>query len=153
MKNFYGKSLPLLAIGVGIISAGLGVKAVFASYRIGNENSPSRGSIVVAQNASNGEQFIAIGNEPFWNVTINRSGIVYSTPDSNSRRYPYVAPIAAMGRPADLVRVYRLNGQPSGVLVIKKVNACSDGMSDNVYPYDATLIFSDRVMEGCAKRR
>ena len=153
MKKFYGKSLPLLTIVFTLVSAGLGVNTVLANYKIGNQNFPSHDSTLVAQTTTSDEEFIAFGNEPFWNVTINSAGIVYSTPDINNRRYPYTAPIAAMGRPADVVRVYRLNGQPSGVLVIKKVNSCSDGMSDNVYSYDATLILGDRVMEGCARRR
>ncbi|WP_456057562.1 COG3650 family protein [Aerosakkonema funiforme] len=118
-----------------------------------NSSSPSTDANLIAQNTANSQEFIARGTEPFWNVTVNRRGIVYSTPEVRNRRYPYTAPLAAMGRPADLVRVYRLNGQPSGVLVIKKVNACSDGMSDNVYPYDATLILGNQVMEGCAQKR
>lgn len=153
MKAFYWKSLPLLTILFSLVSAGLGVSAVLANYKFGNENSPSYDRILVSQATNRREEFIALGTEPFWNVTINSGGIVYSTPEVNNRRYPYTAPITAMGRPADLVRVYRLNGQPSGVLVIKKVNSCSDGMSDNVYPYDATLILGDRVMEGCARKR
>lgn len=135
------KSLPLFTVVLGLVSAGLGMSAALANHQI------------IAQATANTPEFIARGNEPFWNVTVNRSGIVYSTPEIRNRRYPYTAPLTAMGRPTDLVRVYRLNGQPSGVLVIKKVNSCSDGMSDTVYPYDATLILGNRVMEGCAQRR
>ena len=153
MNAFYGKSLPLLTIVFTLVSAGLGVNTALANYRIGNQNFPRHHSTIVAQTTTSGEEFIAFGNEPFWSVTINRGGIVYSTPDISNRQYPYTAPISAMGRPDDLVRVYRLNGQPSGVLVIKKVNYCSDGMSDNVYSYDATLILGNQVMEGCARRR
>ncbi|MFB2918173.1 MULTISPECIES: COG3650 family protein [Aerosakkonema] len=146
------KSLPLLAIVLGFVSVGLGMSASLAS-KIGNSSSPSSDTNVISQTTPNAEEFIARGTEPFWNVTVNRRGIVYSTPDVRNRRYPYTAPLTAMGRPADLVRVYRLNGQPSGVLVIKKVDSCSDGMSDNVYPYDATLILGNQVLEGCAQRR
>ncbi len=113
---------------------------------------------VVAQNSAlvaqtRVEEFIVRGNEPFWSITIGRSGIIYSTPESPNRRYPYSAPISAAGRPPDLVRVYRLNGQPSGLLVIKKVDSCSDTMSDTVYPYSATLILGNRVLDGCAQKR
>lgn len=153
MKLFYWKSLPLLTIVFTLVSASLGISVVLANYKFGTENSQSGDSTLVSQATTRGEEFIARGTEPFWSVTINRSGIVYSTPEVNNRRYPYAAPIAAMGRPTDFVRVYRLNGQTSGILVIKKVDACSDGMSDNVYPYDATLILGNRVMQGCAQRR
>jgi uncharacterized membrane protein len=99
------------------------------------------------------EEFVVRGNEPFWSVNISRNGIIYSTPESPNRRYPYTPPISAAGRPPDLVRVYRLNGQPSGLLVIKKVDSCSDTMSDIVYPYSATLILGNRVLDGCAQKR
>jgi uncharacterized membrane protein len=140
------KSFPFYAVLAGCVSVGLGMNAAIANNKIGQENS-------VSQATARGEEFIVRGNEPFWNVTINRSGIIYSTPEINRRRYPYTAPMRAEGRPADLVRVYRLNGQPSGLLVIRKVDACSDTMSDIVYPYNATLILGNRVLEGCAQKR
>jgi uncharacterized membrane protein len=110
-------------------------------------------NFLISQTSARGENFTVIGTEPFWNVTINRNGIVYSSPEVRKRTYPYVAPIAAQGRPVDLVRVYRLNGQPNGTLIIRKADSCSDGMSDNIYPYQATLILGNQVMEGCAQRK
>ena len=97
------------------------------------------------------EQFIVRGAEPFWNVTINRNGIVYTTPETK-QSFPLVAPIAAQGRPLDVVRVYRLKGA-NNLLVIKKVDACSDTMSDTKYPYSATLILGNTVREGCAEKK
>ena len=140
------KSFHFYAVLVGCVTVGLGMNAALANNRVGQENSVSQATARV-------DEFIVRGNEPFWNVTISRSGIVYSTPDINRRRYPYNAPMRAEGRAADLVRVYRLNGQPSGLLVIRKVDACSDTMSDIVYPYNATLILGNRVLEGCAQKR
>lgn len=140
------KSFPFYAVLVGCVTVGLGMNAAIANNHIGQEN-------LVSQANTRVEEFIVRGNEPFWNVTINRSGIIYSTPEINRQRYPYTAPMRAEGRPADLVRVYRLNGQPSGLLVIRKVDACSDTMSDIVYPYNATLILGNRVLEGCAQKR
>jgi uncharacterized membrane protein len=94
------------------------------------------------------------GTEPFWNVTVSKSGIVYSSPDTRKLTFPYVAPLTAAGRPADLVRVYRLRGRGNhSILTIKKVSACSDGMSDKNYPYSATLILGNTVLEGCAERK
>ena len=144
------KSFPLYIV-LGLCTAGLGISAALAN----NKNSVPNPSTtpLVAQTRANLEEFIVRGNEPFWSVTISRSGIIYSTPETNNRRYPYTAPITAAGRPADLIRVYRLNGQPSGMLVIKKADACSDTMSDIVYPYNATLILGNRVWEGCAQKR
>jgi uncharacterized membrane protein len=98
------------------------------------------------------EEFMVSGTEPFWGVTIARRGIVLTTPDAKPKTFPYVAPIAAQGRPIDVVRVYRLAGRPNQMLVIRK-GTCSDGMSDRQYPYSATLILGNTVREGCAAKK
>lgn len=126
---------------------GLSVGLVFGSASYANNNS----SVTVAQN--NVESFNVVGTEPFWNIKINRNGIIYSTPEVRERKYPYTAPLKAQGRPSDLVRVYQLRGQPNGTLVLRKVNSCSDGMSDKVYPYSATLILGNQVFDGCAEKK
>ncbi|MBE9012340.1 hypothetical protein IQ250_19260 [Pseudanabaenaceae cyanobacterium LEGE 13415] len=98
------------------------------------------------------ESFTVVGNEPFWNIEINSSGITYSTPEPKKVLFPYVAPLSAEGRPADLLRVYRLRGMTSGTLVIRR-GACSDTMSDRKYNYSATLVLGDTVKEGCAIKK
>ncbi len=67
--------------------------------------------------------------------------------------FPYVRPLSAAGRPANLVRVYRLKGRTNNILIIKQVNACSDGMSDKNYSYSATFILGNRVLDGCAEKK
>lgn len=116
-------------------------------------NNISRENVLISQTPARVETFTARGTEPFWSVTVNRNGIVYSSPEVSKRTYPYVTPRTAEGRPVDLVRVYRLNGQPNGTLIIKKADSCSDGMSDKIYPYEATLILGNQVLEGCAERK
>lgn len=98
------------------------------------------------------ESFTVVGNEPFWNVEINQSGITYSTPEPKKMMFPSVAPLSAEGRPADNLRVYRLSGMTSGTLIIRK-GACSDTMSDRKYNYSATLMLGDTVKEGCAIKK
>lgn len=126
-----------------------------------NPSSANTGSQAVNSNnilisqATNrgGEELIVNGTEPFWGITISRKGIVYVTPESR-QNFPYVAPTAASGRPADLVRVYRLRGtnNVTNTLVIRK-GSCSDGMSDTRYPYSAVYISGNRVLEGCARAK
>jgi uncharacterized membrane protein len=140
------KSVTFYAVLFGL-TCGLGIKAALA-----NDWTSTSNAIALATKNTN-EEFTVVGNEPFWSVTVSRRGIVYSTPEIRGRRYPYLAPATAQGRPPDVVRVYRLNGQPSGILVIKKADACSDTMSDKVYPYNATLILGNRVLEGCAEKK
>ncbi|MBD2440288.1 COG3650 family protein [Nostoc sp. FACHB-110] len=103
----------------------------------------------VSAQIANREKFVARGTEPFWSVTVSKSGIVYSSPEVKKQTFPYVAPLTAQGRSADFVRVYRLRG--NNTLILKKDNACSDGMSDKQYPYSAILILGNKVLEGCAE--
>ncbi|ABA20889.1 conserved hypothetical protein [Trichormus variabilis ATCC 29413] len=105
-----------------------------------------------ATNRVSGEELIASGTEPFWGVTISRKGIIYSTPES-SQNFPYIAPSTASGRPADLVRVYRLRGRNSTSTLVIRKGFCSDGMSDIKYPYSAVYIAGNTVLEGCARAK
>ncbi|BCL36780.1 hypothetical protein NSMS1_32270 [Nostoc sp. MS1] len=114
----------------------------------------SNSNFLISQANNRGsEELIVNGTEPFWSVTISRKGIVYSTPESR-QNFPYVAPVTASGRPADVVRVYRLRGSNNitSTLVIRK-GSCSDGMSDTKYPYSAVYISGNKVLEGCARAK
>jgi uncharacterized membrane protein len=117
-------------------------------------NAKNNHSIIAQSNNRNRttEEFIVSGTEPFWSVTISKKGIIYSTPESR-QSFPYVEPLQASGRIVDFVRVYRLRGKnnATNTLVIKKVDSCSDGMSDITYPYSAIFIRGNTVLEGCAK--
>ncbi|NJL61588.1 MAG: hypothetical protein HC903_06880 [Methylacidiphilales bacterium] len=98
------------------------------------------------------EEFISRGTEPFWSVEVTKRGIVYSTPDNRKQTFSYVEPISASGRTRDTVRVYQLRGK-NNILIIKKQNTCSDGMSDREYPYSTTLILGNQVLDGCAEKK
>ncbi|MBD0303687.1 MAG: hypothetical protein ICV85_16430 [Tolypothrix sp. T3-bin4] len=117
-----------------------------------NESSIIRNNLVVSETAST-EEFIARGTEPFWSVTVSKRRIVYSSPNTKQQTFSYVAPLKAEARPLDLVRVYRLKGKGNNILIIKKVDTCSDGMSDKQYPYSAIFILGNRVLDGCAEKK
>ena len=119
---------------------------------LANESVNKNNSLIVAQAASK-EEFIARGTEPFWSVTVSKRGIVYTSPGTQQLKFPYVAPLKAEARPADLVRVYRLKGTGYNTLIIKKVSSCSDGMSEKNYPYSAIFIQGNKVLEGCADKK
>ena len=106
----------------------------------------------IAAEVTQVEEINSSGTEPFWNVRVNKSGIVYSSPSAKKQTFPYVTPLSAAGRTPDTVRVYHLRGG-NHTLVIKKHNACSDGMSDKEYPYSATFIMNNTVLDGCAESK
>ncbi|MUG93339.1 hypothetical protein F7734_13235 [Scytonema sp. UIC 10036] len=134
----------------------LGLTSLFlASERTAaNDNTPyiKNNHSHLAQNIA-AERFNVVGTEPFWNVSVSKSGIVYSSPEVKKQTFPYVAPLKAEGRPEDFVRVYQLKGKGNNTLILKKADKCSDGMSDKEYPYSATLILGTKVLEGCAERK
>ncbi|MBH8552646.1 hypothetical protein I8751_09715 [Nostocaceae cyanobacterium CENA357] len=131
---------------------GFGASLLANSPSTANELSINKNSLVVAETASS-EEFIARGNEPFWSVTVSKRGIVYSSPDVKKQVFPYVVPLKAQGRTADLVRVYKLKNRGNNTLIIKKVDTCSDGMSDKNYLYSAIFILGNTVLEGCAEKQ
>jgi uncharacterized membrane protein len=133
-----------------IILLGFGASLLAVGPSVANKATFTSGATLASANT---EEFISRGTEPFWNVTVSKSGIVYSSPDIKKQRFPYVTPLKASGRPADLVRVYQLRGRANSMLIIKKVTSCSDGMSDKQYPYSATLILGNTVLEGCAEKK
>lgn len=151
MKAFNLK-LSLSAVLLGLSICWLGNQGASAYSQGGSEVAKQSNSYKVAATPTKVEEFTAVGTEPFWSVTINRNGIVYSTPDAKNIKYSYTAPKAASSRPLDLVRVYKLTGKTNGFVVIKK-GSCSDGMSERVYPYDATVILGNQVLEGCAYKK
>lgn len=97
------------------------------------------------------------GTEPFWGLKIGGGKIVLSEPNGGDTRLLTVAPRAAQGRPADLVRVYQTRtlgaNRQSVTIVIRTAdnNSCSDGMSDTAYPLSAIVIRPAGVLEGCCK--
>lgn len=136
-----------------IITLGFCMSLLAGSHVNADTAIPAKTQVPVSMNATKAVEFTVNGTEPFWNVTVNQRGIVYSSPEVKRQAYPYVAPMTASGRPADLLRVYRLRGKPEGMLIIEKVDSCSDGMSDRNYPYSAVLILGNRVLNGCAQTR
>jgi uncharacterized membrane protein len=129
------------------LSVLVGLGAIALAFHLNPANSAE------AKPTERSEEFRVVGTEPFWGMSISKRGIVYSTPESRPRSFPYVAPMSAQGRPADVVRVYRLQSKPNTLLVINKVAICSDGMSDKQYPYSATLILDNTVRQGCAEKK
>ena len=129
------------------LSVLFGLGAIALAFHLNPANSAE------AKPIERSEEFRVVGTEPFWGMSISKRGIVYSTPESRPRSFPYVAPMSAQGRPADVVRVYRLQSKPNTLLVINKVTVCSDGMSDKQYPYSATLILDNTVRQGCAEKK
>lgn len=97
--------------------------------------------------------FRAIGTEPFWSITTSEREVIYSTPElSDGVRLYARSEYYQDGSSGTEIISFRgtLNGE---VLVLEIASgACSDGMSDTVYPYTAKLRIGERTEQGCAKK-
>jgi uncharacterized membrane protein len=90
------------------------------------------------------EAVTLIGTEPFWNLAITGEEGVWSTPEN---------------QPGTRIAVTRFAGNNglgfSGTLDGKTLTAtltpgeCSDGMSDRVFPYVATIALGEETLRGC----
>ncbi|ERT06093.1 hypothetical protein M595_3927 [Lyngbya aestuarii BL J] len=124
----------MILLGLGVVGFGFSLRESYA------DNTPSEG-------------LIARGTVPFWRVEISRDEIIFLSPTAEEQKYPYIEPMSASSRPASLIQVYRLQGNPSGFLVLRQDDTCNDGMADYTYSYNATLILGNQVFEGCAEKQ
>ena len=93
--------------------------------------------------------FIAFGNEPFWQVQISAAGIVYSEAGGADWIFPYKDPMAT-----DTRRVYwgaSEDGSNHKIQVTIEEKPCSDSMADAQYSFTAAVTIDDRQLSGCAR--
>lgn len=87
------------------------------------------------------------GTEPFWGGRIEGNTLSWSTPELPDgvsvpvTRFPGRGGVSFSGQ---------LDGAPLDILVTPA--ECSDGMSDRIYPYVATVQTGSETREGCAWR-
>ncbi len=92
------------------------------------------------------KNLVAVGTEPFWSVEVDPGELTYATPE---RLLGASAPAERKADGAGITWRAVLEGQP---LVLRvEAGRCSDGMSDAVYPYRATLTVAGQQRRGCAR--
>jgi uncharacterized membrane protein len=90
----------------------------------------------------------AFGNEPFWSVTIDATGMHFVSPeDTVGMRFP---PVDAMVMGDTLHWVAR--SERGAIDVRIWPGACSDGMSDNTHSFASGVRLNDMMYIGCAEK-
>ena len=93
------------------------------------------------------------GTEPFWSLTVARPRSVYTSAEGDTLFFDFKEARTASARQQEYVQVFELNmGQQ---LVLRKTSSncpCSDGMSGKSYPYQATLILTEKILDGCGRK-
>ena len=87
------------------------------------------------------------GTEPFWNGRVEGDRLLYRTPDNMDGMRVPVSRFAGRG---GLAFNGTLDGRELDLAITP--GSCSDGMSDRIYPFVATLQIGGERREGCAWR-
>lgn len=101
---------------------------------------------------NNFRHFICFGTEPFWNIEVTRQNITFEKPGEKKVTFAYVDPQPAAGFTLEHMRIYNIDVSKNIILTIKSSKGgCSDNMSDDLYPYEATFQYGNTTYSGCAK--
>lgn len=85
------------------------------------------------------------GNEPFWGGEVRGNRLTYSTPENQDGTEIEIERFAGRG---GIALSGTLDGAPFEMTVTSL--ECSDGMSDRIYPFTATLEIGEETRNGCA---
>ena len=92
--------------------------------------------------------FTCFGTEPFWLVyVINNSKIIFHPADGPDVEVPYVAASVIN----NTTKYSSAAGNASIELITIKKN-CSDGMSEEIHPYEVTLRVNKTKYSGCGRK-
>lgn len=98
------------------------------------------------QRAQAGVDFYAIGNEPFWNLEIDRGRAI----SVRMADLPKPLVFSARSPRTNKDSTYYLVDSATGKLEVTIYNEfCSDGMSDNLYEHRVHVKYKDQTFKGC----
>ncbi len=91
--------------------------------------------------------FRAFGTEPFWEVAVDGTTLKYKDLGLEDQQERTLT--ATKGGSAD-APTYTGSNQGTNFSLTITPGDCSDGMSDNTYPYKAEFRYGERALTGCA---
>jgi len=91
--------------------------------------------------------FRAVGTEPFWAIHVGEEKLRYMTPESqNGEQIEFRREQTERD---EVAIAATLDGLP--MMLRGRIEECSDGMSDRIYPYTVTLKIGEEARNGCAR--
>lgn len=93
----------------------------------------------------------ALGNEPFWRVTLDGAQLVLERPEPPREMVFEAGPPEVRGALVT-IRGTQVLGKVHEIKVGLLREPCRDGMSDAWYPYRAEVRVADLALHGCARR-
>jgi uncharacterized membrane protein len=100
------------------------------------------------EKADAGIDFIAMGNEPFWSLEIDKGKTIsFNKPEMKMpASVPYAEPTLTNG-----TREYHIQTESARLDIKVSPQFCSDGMSDFVYEYKVDLEYNKKKYSGCGR--
>jgi uncharacterized membrane protein len=96
-------------------------------------------------------QMACHGTEPFWSLALTPGRAVFDNPEAENRSFSISALQTSANRP-DVSMAESRSGPLRLSVYIAQARACSNGMSDEEFPYETSIRLSDdRVFSGCCK--
>lgn len=107
---------------------------------------PAAKRVAGEENADPLRIFRAFGTEPFWNVNVENSRLIFTTPEDQ-------AGVVMEGTRRALADGVEIAGQHEGKAFVLTVSSgtCSDGMSDNTYSMVSTFRYGKIDYKGCGE--
>lgn len=93
--------------------------------------------------------FSCFGTEPFWGLKLEGSKVSLSFPlGEEAKTEKVISRITAYGVSEDVAFVVKINNGSATIIA----GECSDGMSDEIYPFHIVFSSDDNVFYGCCNK-
>jgi uncharacterized membrane protein len=132
------KQIPILMGGIGLLLCSC-QNSKPSTSRL-EEKSPAQAGVF---------EFSCRGTEPFWLVEIYPDSIIYQRAGGPKVLYPYASP-QIKGDSTHYETKIKLHNKLSVMHIKLVADSCSDGMSDQLYPYTAIIERDGELLQGCA---
>lgn len=97
---------------------------------------------------------VCFGTEPFWDIQFTVKKIKFKDIEGNTMTISRHVPRTAVGSSPDFIALYQGKLQEDSqrfMNLIIKLNKCSDGMSDEVHPFEVFVLSGNTLFHGCCR--
>lgn len=99
------------------------------------------------------DNFDCVGTEPFWKLSIVDQKFTFIQKDVPVITMPAVEAKPAENMSIEHIRVFRTTLNNKEAIIIIQKQSCTDGTSEEMFPYEGLFINSDKVFHGCCSKK
>lgn len=99
------------------------------------------------------DSFDCLGNTPFWKLSITDKQFIFTEKNAPAVTMPAVEPKPAEDMKMDHIRIFRTKSDSKDIIIIIQNQSCTDGKSEEMFPYEGLFITSDKVYHGCCSKK